>query len=94
MSISIKNIVKQSGKFNLVSIISLLLQIPNQLIIGMFLIPAEYGIISFVALWSLYAGLIDPGMLYAGQREIPYLMVSERLAFLEIMFSSREDISI
>ncbi|MEE9604942.1 MAG: oligosaccharide flippase family protein, partial [Candidatus Scalindua sp.] len=73
-SLSIRNIVKQSGKFNLVSVISLLIQIPNQLIIGMFLIPKEYGIISFVALWGLFAGLINPGMLSAGQREIPYLM--------------------
>ena len=74
MSISIKNIVKQSAKFNAVSVVSLLLQIPNQLIIGMFLVPEEYGIISFVVLWRLYAGLINPGMLSAGQREIPYLI--------------------
>jgi O-antigen/teichoic acid export membrane protein len=74
MAISIRNIVKQSVKFNVVSIISLLIQIPNQLIIGMFLIPEEYGIISFLALWALYAGLINPGMFIAGQREIPYLM--------------------
>ena len=74
MSISIKNIIKQSAKFNAVSIVSLLIQIPNQLMIGMFLVPEEYGVISFVALWSLYAGLINPGMLTAGQREIPYLI--------------------
>lgn len=74
MSISIKSIVKQSAKFNVVSVVSLLIQIPNQLIIGTFLVPEEYGIISFVALWSLYAGLINPGMLSAGQREIPYLI--------------------
>ena len=74
MTISIRNIVKQSAKFNVVSIISLLLKIPNQIIIGMFLIPEEYGIISFVALWKLYAGLINPGMLSAAQREIPYLI--------------------
>jgi hypothetical protein len=49
-------------------------QIPNQIIIGMFLEPKEYGIISFVALWGLYAGLINPGMLSAAQREIPYLI--------------------
>jgi len=74
MTISIRNIVKQSAKFNVVSIISLLLKIPNQIIIGMFLLPEEYGIISFVALWNLYAGLINPGMLSAAQREIPYLI--------------------
>ena len=74
MTISIRNIVKQSAKFNAVSVVSLLMQIPKQLIIGMFLIPEEYGIISFVALWGLYAGLINPGMLSAAQREIPYLI--------------------
>jgi len=74
MTISIRNIIKQSAKFNVVSIISLLVKIPNQIIIGMFLLPEEYGIISFVTLWKLYAGLINPGMLSAAQREIPYLI--------------------
>jgi len=74
MTMSIRNIVKQSAKFNIVSIVSLLLKIPNQIIIGMFLLPEEYGIISFVTLWKLYAGLINPGMLSAAQREIPYLI--------------------
>jgi len=74
MTISIRNIVKQSAKFSVVNIISLLLKIPNQIIIGIFLLPEEYGIISFVALLKLYAGLINPGMLSAAQREIPYLI--------------------
>ena len=74
MTISIRNIIKQSAKFNAVSVVSLLMQIPNQIIIGIFLVPEEYGIISFVALWNLYAGLINPGMLSAAQREIPYLI--------------------
>lgn len=74
MTISIRNIVKQSAKFNAVSVVFLLMQIPNQIIIGIFLVPEEYGIISFVALWNLYAGLINPGMLSAAQREIPYLI--------------------
>jgi O-antigen/teichoic acid export membrane protein len=74
MAISIRNILKQSAKFNAVNIISLSIQIPNQIIIGMFLVPEEYGIISLVLLWRLYAGLINPGMLSAAQREIPYLI--------------------
>ena len=73
-SLSIRNIVKQSGKINLVIVVSLLLQIPTQLIIGMFLILEEYDIISFVDLWSIYAGLINPGMFSARQRQIPYFM--------------------
>lgn len=74
MVISIKGIVKQSAKFNIVSIISFLVQIPTQLIIGRFLLPKEYGIISFVALWALYGGLFNPGMLSTAAREVPYLL--------------------
>ncbi len=74
MEITIRGIVRQSAKFNVVSIISLIIQIPTQLIIGRFLSPQEYGIISFVALWSLYGGLLNPGMLSAAAREVPYLL--------------------
>lgn len=74
MDISVKSILKQSAKFNAVGVISFLFQIPTQLIIGRFLMPNEYGIISLVALWSLYGGLANPGMLTAASREVPYLM--------------------
>ena len=72
--IDIKKVFKQTVKFNVVSIISALIQIPTQIIIGVFLLPEEFGIISLISLWSLYSGLINPGMLSAGQREIPYLI--------------------
>ena len=74
METGIRNIVKQSAKFNVVSIISFLIQIPTQLIIGRFLLPKEYGIISLAALWTLYGGLFNPGMLSAAAREVPYLL--------------------
>jgi len=74
MKIGIKGIIKQSAKFNAVSIISFLILVPTQLIIGRFLLPEEYGIISFVALWALYGGLANPGTLAAAQREVPYLL--------------------
>ena len=74
MEISIKGIVKQSAKFNAVSIISFLVQIPTQLIIGIFLAPEEYGVISFVTLWALYGGLLNPGILSTAAREVPYLL--------------------
>ena len=74
MEFSIKNIIKQSAKFNVVGIISFLILIPTQLIIGKFLLPEEYGIISFVALWALYGRLANPGMLSAAAREVPYLL--------------------
>lgn len=72
--IKIQNIILQTIKFNFVNIVSALIQIPTQIIIGIFLLPEEYGVISLVGLWSLYSGLINPGMLQAGQREIPYLI--------------------
>lgn len=74
MSISIKSIIKQSAKFNAVGIVSFLLKIPTQLVIGAFLLPKEYGIISFVALWTLYGGLLNPGTLLTAHREVPYLL--------------------
>jgi O-antigen/teichoic acid export membrane protein len=40
----------------------------------MILVPEEYGVIGFVGLWGMYAGLISPGMDSAAQREMPYLL--------------------
>lgn len=74
MSISIRSIARQSAKFNVVNIISFLILIPTQLIIGRHLLPQEYGIISFVTLWALYGGLTNPGMASAASREVPYLL--------------------
>ncbi len=78
--ISIKTIAKQSAKFNLASVVSFLVKLPTQLIIGIFLLPEQYGIISFVALWSLYGSLINPGTTLAGRREVPYLLGKNKKA--------------
>jgi O-antigen/teichoic acid export membrane protein len=40
----------------------------------MILVPEEYGVIGFVGLWGMYAGLINPGMDSAALREVPYLL--------------------
>lgn len=72
--ISILGILKQSGKFNLVNFVSNILSVPKSIIIAMVLVPGDYGIINLLALWSLYAGLIHPGLTSAGNREIAHLI--------------------
>jgi O-antigen/teichoic acid export membrane protein len=72
--ISVVDILKQSGKFNLVGIISNILSIPKSIIIAMVLAPKDYGIISFLGLWSTYAALINPGLLSASNRQMAHLI--------------------
>jgi len=38
------------------------------------LVPEEYGTFGFLGLWLMYATLIRPGLLSAGQREVPVLL--------------------
>jgi len=71
---SVIEVLKHSGKFNLVSIVSRIIAIPKTIIIAMVLNPADYGTISFLMLWSFYAGLINPGLLSARNREMTYLL--------------------
>ena len=74
MTTSITNIIKQSTKLNIVAIVIAIISLPKNIIIAMILLPEEFGLISFLGLWSMYAGLIKPGILAAGRREIPYLL--------------------
>lgn len=74
MSISIVTVLKQSAKFNTVEIIGKFISIPQNIIIATLLTPKDYGVIGFLGLWTMYSGLINPGILSAGQREIPYLL--------------------
>ena len=74
MGISIANVVKQSAKFNVVQVIAQLILIPRSIIIAMVLFPEDYGIIAFLSLWPMYAGLINPGIHSAGGREMVYLL--------------------
>lgn len=73
MAISVTNIIKQSTKLNIVAIITGIISIPKNIFIAMVLLPEDFGLISFLGLWSMYAGMIKPGILEAGQREIPFL---------------------
>lgn len=72
--ISVVDILKQSSKFNLVNIIANILSIPKSLIIAMVLVPKDYGIISFLGLWPMYAEFINPGFLSASSREMTYFI--------------------
>lgn len=72
--ISVIGILKQSGKFNIVNIISNALAVPKSIVIAMVLAPKDYGIISFLGLWSTYAALIHPGLLSASNREMAHLI--------------------
>ena len=72
--ITVVSILRHSVKYNAVNIFSTTIAFPTYIIIGMVLIPEEYGVIGFVGLWGMYAGLISPGMDSAAQREMPYLL--------------------
>ncbi|MFH1506860.1 MAG: hypothetical protein ABIG46_00310, partial [Candidatus Omnitrophota bacterium] len=72
--ISVTDILKQSGKFNVVNVISNGLAVPKSIIIAMVLAPKDYGVISLLGLWSTYAALIHPGFLSASNREMAHLI--------------------
>ncbi len=73
MTLSIINIAKNSLKFSVVSVISALLGLVVTLYVATVLAPEQYGVYGFLSLWLLYAGLIGPGILSAGYREMPVL---------------------
>ena len=72
--VTVLSILRQSVKFNAVNLVSIFISFPVGIIIAMILVPEEYGVIGFVGLWGMYAGLISPGMDSAAQREMPYLL--------------------
>lgn len=75
--VTVIKILKQSAKFSAVNLFSKIISFPVGIITAMILIPTEYGVIGFVGLWGMYAGLINPGMDSAAQREMPYLLGKE-----------------
>lgn len=77
MMLSIISIAKNSLKFSVVSVVSALLGLVVTLYVATVLAPEEYGIYGFLSLWLLYAGLIGPGILSAGYREMPVLFAKD-----------------
>lgn len=74
MRISVIEILRQSAKFNVVQIIGKIISIPKSIIVAAVLLPKDYGVIALLGLWSMYSDLINPGILSAGYREIPYFL--------------------
>ncbi len=74
MALSIINVAKHSLKFSSVQFIVSLISLPVSIYVATVLVPEEYGIVGFLGLWSMYAGLIGPGISSAGAREIPVLL--------------------
>lgn len=67
MAISVTNIIKQSTKLNIVAIITAIISISKSILIAVVLSPEDFGLIGFLGLWSMYAGLIKPGISGIGQ---------------------------
>jgi O-antigen/teichoic acid export membrane protein len=74
MTISITNIAKNSLKFSTVQIIGAAISMLASMYIATIILPDEYGIYGFLGLWLTYAGLIGPGIMGAGGREMPGLL--------------------
>jgi O-antigen/teichoic acid export membrane protein len=74
MAISIINIARNSLKFTSVNFLAALISLPVTVYVATIVVPEQYGIYGFLGLWLMYAGLIGPGILSAGQREMPVLL--------------------
>lgn len=74
MAISILNIARNSLKFSSVNFLATFISIPVTIYVATILVPEEYGVYGYLGLWLMYATLIGPGILSAGQREIPVLL--------------------
>ena len=74
MAIGLLSVIGHSSKFSAVTGISALLGMPVAIYVATVLDPEEYGAYGLLTLWLVYAGLIGPGILSAGQREVPVLL--------------------
>jgi O-antigen/teichoic acid export membrane protein len=71
MVISIINIARDAFKFTSVGFLGAILSSLVTLYVATILVPEEYGVYGYLALWLMYAGLIGPGIISAGLREMP-----------------------
>ena len=74
MTISITNIAKNSLKFSTVQVIGAVISTLASMYIATIILPEEYGVYGFLGLWLTYAGLVTPGIMSAGSREMPGLL--------------------
>jgi len=73
-NVTVKGILRYSVKFNVANLIAKALSFIMTIVIAIVLIPEDYGVLGFVGLWSMYAGLAGPGMDSAAAREMPFLL--------------------
>ena len=62
-------IIKSAGIFTIVSIITKIIAIPKSIIIGLVLMPNEFGLFNSIFLWYNYLTIINIGILTAASRE-------------------------
>jgi O-antigen/teichoic acid export membrane protein len=74
MTISITNVAKNSLKISAVQTIGAVVALLATMYVATIVLPDEYGIYGFLLLWLTYAGLITPGIINAGNREMPGLL--------------------
>jgi len=72
--VTVRGILRYSVKFNIANLIAKALSFIMAIVIAVVLTPEDYGVLGFVGLWSMYAGLIGPGMDAAALREMPFLL--------------------
>lgn len=80
MPINITNIAKNSFKISAVQIIGAVFALLASMYVATIVLPEEYGIYGFLLLWLTYAGLITPGFMSAGNREMPGLLGKGKIA--------------
>jgi len=71
--LSIREIFKHSSKLSVSNLAGGALIIFANIVVARRLGPEGLGVVGLVQLWLLYASFIQPGIFYAGCREIPHL---------------------
>ena len=74
MSISIGHIAKNSIRFSIVGLVAGVIGLPVTLYVASILSPTQYGTYGILSLWLFYASLASPGIISAGNREVPVLL--------------------
>lgn len=72
MPISLKKLIKESSKFSGSTLLSKLLSLPVMIFLGRKLGAEDFGTVASITLVLQYAGLITPGFINAGAREIAH----------------------
>jgi O-antigen/teichoic acid export membrane protein len=74
MPINITKVAKNSLKISIVQIAGAAVALFASMYVATIILPEQYGIYGFLLLWLTYAGLATPGIINAGNREMPGLL--------------------